>query len=78
MKRIPFVLGVAFTLAARLAASHSLQFSTAVGADLAWQLTGTAGNWTLSFADAAIEVDDSDLEDPALVDDFVLLPANVD
>lgn len=74
MKHILLILAVAFTLAAPLAASHSLQFSTAVGTDFAWQLTGTDGDWTLSFADTAIDVDDSDPEDPALAGDFVLLP----
>ena len=74
MKHILLILAVAFTLAAPLTASHSLQFSTAVGTDFAWQLSGTDGDWTLSFADTALDVDDSDPEDPALAGDFVLLP----
>lgn len=74
MRRVLLTLGVALTLAAPGAASHSLQFSTATGADFAWQLTRTGGNWTLSFENTAVEVDDSDPDDPALVDDFVSLP----
>jgi len=74
MKYLLFTLGVALTLAASSSAAPSLTFSTGVGAEYAWQLTGTDGNWTLSFVNTAAVVDESVPADSALIDDFVLLP----
>jgi hypothetical protein len=52
----------------------TLDFSTKLGADFAWDLRWTGTEWVLSFEDDAIIVDDSNPKDRDLLDDFVLLP----
>jgi hypothetical protein len=74
MKRLLFVIGVAFVLTAPSAASNSLAFSTSLGANYAWSLQKTGGNWTLSFPDRTAVVDTSIPADPILIGDFVQLP----
>jgi hypothetical protein len=74
MKRLLFMIGVAFVLAAPSSASNSLAFSTALGANYAWSLQKTGGNWTLSFPDRTTVVDTSIPLDPILIGDFVQLP----
>jgi hypothetical protein len=74
MKRFTFILAAMLLLASPLSAAYSLHFSKAVGTPFAWQLTGTEGNWLLSFSDDAVVVDAGNPADPVLVDSFVLLP----
>ncbi len=74
MKCLLFTWGVALILATSSLAAPSLTFSTAVGPEYAWELTGTGGDWTLSFVSTAAVVDESVPVDPALIDDFVVLP----
>lgn len=74
MKWLLLVMGVAFALAVPAAASNSLAFSAALGADHAWSLQKTGGPWTLSFPDRTAVVDASIPADPILLGDYVQLP----
>jgi hypothetical protein len=74
MKRLLFVTGVALALAAPSRANTSLAFSAAAGADHAWSLKKTGGNWTLTFPNQATVIDATIPGDPILVGDFVRLP----
>jgi hypothetical protein len=74
MKWLLFVMGVALALAASSRANTSLAFTTKLGAEHAWSLQKTGGNWTLSFANEATVVDTSTPADPILLGDFVQLP----
>jgi hypothetical protein len=79
MKRIIFTVGAALLLTTPLLAENSvtensLHFSTAPGAEYAWELAWNGSQWELSFVDDAIIVDDTNPEDTQLDNDFVLLP----
>ncbi len=52
----------------------TLDFSTRVGSEFAWDLRWTGTEWVMSFVDDAIVVDDSNPDDADLESDFVLLP----
>ena len=74
MKRLLFILAALLLWTGPLSAAHSLHFSKAVGTPFAWRLTGTDGDWLLSFGDEAVVVDGSRPADPTLVGSLVLLP----
>jgi hypothetical protein len=52
----------------------TINFSTNVGADVAWDLRWTGTEWVMSFPDDAVVVDSSSPADADLQNDFVQLP----
>jgi len=77
MKRISIVASLTLLLSMPALAVHSVEFSTALGAESSWQLANVGGAWQMSFANGATVVDDSDLTDTVLQGDFVDLPTMV-
>lgn len=78
MRQVFFVVAAVLLPAASLLAQDdaaaTVEFTTRLGAEHAWDLRWTGSRWTLSFVDTAIVVDDSDPDDSMLEGDFVLLP----
>lgn len=78
MKRLIAILVAVLGLTMSLeAAPSSTHFSTVPGAQFAWQLSRTNGNWLLSFPDDSSQIDSSSPADAALFADYVNLPAMV-
>jgi len=74
MKRLLFIMGAVLLPTTPLPALTSLDFSTKLGSDSAWELRWTGTNWRLSFTRDATVVDSSNPADAALDNDFVVLP----
>jgi hypothetical protein len=78
MRKFLLAIGMSLLLTGSLLAVDgeftSLDFSTRVGSEFAWDLRWTGSEWVMSFVDDAIVVDDSNPDDADLESDFVLLP----
>ncbi len=57
--------------------AQSLEFTTQVGSEIAWDLRWSGTEWVLSFASNAVVVDDTNPNDTALIGDFLRLPTMV-
>ncbi len=78
MRQFFLAIGMSLLLTGSLLAVDgeftTLDFSTRVGSEFAWDLRWTGSEWVMSFVDDAIVVDDSNPDDADLESDFVLLP----
>jgi len=75
MKQLLLIVGAMLLLAAPLPAATSLDFSTKLGSQAAWDLRWTGTTWRLSFPTGATIVDSTNPVDSLLEDDFVQLPS---
>lgn len=77
MKRISIVALLTLLVSMPAWAVHSVEFSTALGAESSWQLANVGGAWQMSFVNGATVADDSNPTDTVLQGDFVDLPTMV-
>lgn len=74
MKRLLFMLGATWVLAAPVFAVNAIEFTTQLGAEYAWDLNWSGTEWVLSFPDDAVLIDDTNPDDLTLQGDYVQLP----
>jgi len=74
VKRLSIIIVAVLLSATPLPALTSLDFSTKLGSESAWDLRWTGTTWRLSFTSGATVVDSSNPGDSTLDDDFVVIP----